>query len=424
MSFNIALSGLNAATTDLNTISNNVANASTTGFKESRAEFGDFFQNAAYNLQTTTTGGGVRTETVAQQFSQGSITTTNNPLDMAISGEGFFAVKDNGSLVYTRNGAFTTDSNGYVTTASGQRLQVYPPINGGSSFTTGSMTDLQLSTAPNPPAATSSVTASVNLPANAAAPADATFSPTDSNSYNKTTSLTVYDSLGAAHTASLYYVAGATAGSWTLHTVVDGSEVGTGTALSFDSSGKLTAPTTGVPLSFTPGDGAAVGDHRRFRRHPVRQRFLRQQPDAERLRHRPAQRRGHRFLRRGLGALQQWPDHRAGPGGDGQLHQSAGPAAARQRHLGADFRLRPADSRRRRLQRFRRDPVRRAGEQQRRPDAAAGEHDERAAQLPGELASHLHRQPADADHSAAAVRRETRDERRETRDERRETRTA
>ena len=257
MSFNIALSGLNAATTDLNTISNNVANASTTGFKESRAEFGDFFQNAAYNLQTTTTGGGVRTETVAQQFSQGSITTTNNPLDMAISGEGFFAVKDNGSLVYTRNGAFTTDSNGYVTTASGQRLQVYPPINGGSSFTTGSMTDLQLSTAPNPPAATSSVTASVNLPANAAAPADATFSPTDSNSYNKTTSLTVYDSLGAAHTASLYYVAGATAGSWTLHTVVDGSEVGTGTALSFDSSGKLTAPTTGVPLSFTPGDGAA-----------------------------------------------------------------------------------------------------------------------------------------------------------------------
>ena len=257
MSFNIALSGLNAATTDLNTISNNVANASTTGFKESRAEFGDFFQNAAYNLQTTTTGGGVRTETVAQQFSQGSITTTNNPLDMAISGEGFFAVKDNGSLVYTRNGAFTTDSNGYVTTASGQRLQVYPPINGGSSFTTGSMTDLQLSTAPNPPAATSSVTASVNLPANAAAPADATFSPTDSNSYNKTTSLTVYDSLGAAHTASLYYVAGATAGSWTLHTGVDGSEVGTGTALSFDSSGKLTAPTTGVPLSFTPGDGAA-----------------------------------------------------------------------------------------------------------------------------------------------------------------------
>jgi flagellar hook protein FlgE len=259
MSFNIALSGINAATTDLNTISNNIANANSTGFKESRAEFGDFFQNAAYNLQTSTTGGGVRTEAIAQQFSQGGITSTSNPLDMAISGEGFFAVKDNGSLVYTRNGAFTTDNNGYVVSASGQRLQVYPPVDGGTSFTTGSMSDLQLSSAPNPPAATTTVTASVNLPANATAPADATFSPTDSNSYNKTTSLTIYDSLGAAHTASLYYVAGATAGSWTLHTVVDGTEAGTGTTLSFDSSGKPVAPAGGsVPLSFTPSDGAAA----------------------------------------------------------------------------------------------------------------------------------------------------------------------
>ncbi|HZR35194.1 MAG TPA: flagellar hook protein FlgE [Nevskia sp.] len=259
MSFTIALSGISAATTDLNTISNNIANANSTGFKESRAEFGDFFQNAAYNLQTSTTGGGVRTQTIAQQFAQGSITNTSNPLDLAISGEGFFSVKDNGSVVYTRNGAFTTDSSGFVVTASGQRLQVYPPLAGGTTFSTGTLSDLQLSTAPNPPAATTSIGAGINLPANATAPSNATFSPTDTSSYNQTTAVTIYDSLGAAHTASLYFVAGASAGSWTLHTVVDGSEVGTGTALTFDSSGKATAPAGGlVPLAFTPADGAAA----------------------------------------------------------------------------------------------------------------------------------------------------------------------
>lgn len=258
MSFNIALSGINAANTDLNTISNNIANANSNGFKESRAEFGDLFQNAAYNLQSSNTGGGVTTETIAQQFTQGTISNTSNPLDMAISGEGFFTMKDNGALVYTRNGAFTTNSSGYVVSSTGQRLQVYPPLGSGT-FSTGTLTDLQLSTAPNPPLATTSIGAGINLPANAKAPATATFSPTDSTSYNQTTSVTVYDSLGAAHSASLYFVAGATAGNWTVHTVVDGTEVGTGTALTFGSSGTLTAPAGGkVALSFTPSDGAAV----------------------------------------------------------------------------------------------------------------------------------------------------------------------
>ncbi|WP_312654936.1 flagellar basal body FlgE domain-containing protein, partial [Escherichia coli] len=89
---------------------------------------------------------------------------------------------------------------------------VYPPLGSGT-FSTGTLTDLQLSTAPNPPLATTSIGAGINLPANAKAPATATFSPTDSTSYNQTTSVTVYDSLGAAHSASLYFVAGATAGN-------------------------------------------------------------------------------------------------------------------------------------------------------------------------------------------------------------------
>ncbi len=258
MSFKIALSGIDAASTDLNTISNNIANANSTGFKQSRAEFGDFFQNSAYSLQSNATGGGVHTQTIAQQFTQGAITNTSNPLDLAISGEGFFTLKDNGATVYSRNGAFTTDSNGYVVSPSGQRLQVFPSLGSGN-FSTGTLTDLQLSTAVNPPSATTTIGAAVNLPANATAPATATFSPTDTSSYNQTTAVTVYDSLGAAHTASLYYVAGASAGNWTVHTVVDGSEVGTGTAMSFDSSGKPTAPVGGkIPLAFTPSDGAAA----------------------------------------------------------------------------------------------------------------------------------------------------------------------
>jgi flagellar hook protein FlgE len=257
MSFSIALSGINAANTDLNTISNNIANANTTGFKESQAEFGDLFQSGAYNLQSNTVGDGVSTETVAQDFSQGSITNTSNPLDLAISGNGFFTLMDNGSPVYTRSGAFTTDSNGYVVNATGQQLQVYPPLAGGTSFSTGTLSSLQLSSAPNPPSATTTVDAGITLPADATAPSTTTFSPTDSTSYNETTSTTIYDSEGGAHTLGLYFVAGSTAGNWTEYTTVDGSQVGSGTALSFGSAGTLTAGGS-IPLSFTPTDGAAA----------------------------------------------------------------------------------------------------------------------------------------------------------------------
>jgi flagellar hook protein FlgE len=259
MSFSIALSGINAANTDLNTISNNIANANTTGFKESSAEFGDVFQNGAYNLASNNVGDGVATETIAQDFSQGSITSTSNPLDLAISGDGFFTLMDNGSPVYTRDGAFTTDSSGYVVSATGQNLQVYPPLAGGTTFSTGTLTNLQLSTAPNPPAATTSIDAGVTLPANATAPATSTFSPTDSSSYNQTTSTTIYDSEGEAQTLNLYFVAGSTPGAWTEYTTVNGTQVGSGTALSFGSTGTLSSPANGqIPIAYTPTDGAAA----------------------------------------------------------------------------------------------------------------------------------------------------------------------
>lgn len=245
MSFQIALSGLNAASADLSVTANNVANANTHGFKQSRAEFADFFPVTAYGLSQNAIGGGARLDRVAQQFSQGAVNFTNNSLDLAISGEGFFTMSDNGSTVYSRAGAFGTDRNGYVVNASNQRLQVFPPVAGGASFDTAQLTDLRLSTADNPPAPTRSIEANYNLPANATVPTTAVFDATDPTSYTHTTSVTTYDSLGASHTANLYFVKTANAGEWNLHTQIDGTDVGAPQPLVYSSTGTLTTPASG-----------------------------------------------------------------------------------------------------------------------------------------------------------------------------------
>lgn len=260
MSFNVALSGLNAATADLATLSNNIANANTIGFKGSRTEFGDFYRVSSYDTSVTNNGSGVKVDRIAQQFSQGTINNTGNSLDLAISGEGFFTMSDNGTRVYTRAGSFATDRNGYVVNNAGARLQVYPADGATGTFNTAAPVDLHISGSTNPPAASHTVTAAVNLPASAAVPATATFSAGDAGSYNKTTSLTVYDSLGTPHTASLYYVKTANAGEWALHTVVDGAEAGTGTTVAFDTAGSLITPASGSvtldPLSLPNGSAA------------------------------------------------------------------------------------------------------------------------------------------------------------------------
>ena len=259
-SFGIALSGLSAAQSNLNATANNIANANTVGFKESSAEFGDLYQSSLYGVSGTQTGSGVNVTRMAQDFSQGTITATNSSLDMAISdGAGFFTLSDNGSLLYSRAGSFTTDNNGYVVNGSGQRLQVFAALPSGG-FNTGALSDLQLTTADNPPTATSNITAQFNLPSGATAPATTTFSPTDATSYNQTTSVTVYDSLGASHSANLYFVAGATPNNWTMYTSVDGVAQAGSTALQYSSSGALTSPANGqVTLpGYTASNGSAA----------------------------------------------------------------------------------------------------------------------------------------------------------------------
>src|SRR5579859_767489 len=204
MALNTALSGINAAQSDLNVIANNIANAGTTGFKGSRAEFADIFAVTGLNLNSTATGSGVRLQEVAQQFSQGDIQTTNNSLDLAISGNGFFVVNNGSGATYTRAGDFQKDNNGYVVTPAGARLQVYPP-NGAGGFDTSTLKDLNLVAAQSNATATSLVTMTSNLPASSAIPANP-FSTADSTSYNAAAPVTVYDSQGGSHQATIYYV--------------------------------------------------------------------------------------------------------------------------------------------------------------------------------------------------------------------------
>ena len=259
MSFDLALSGINAANTDLNVTSNNLANVNTSGFKESRAEFADLFAQTQEGVSRTAVGNGVQTEAVAQQFGQGNITSTGNNLDLALSGSGFYIVSNKGALSYTRDGAFQVDQNGYLVTSSGQQVQGYAPLaNGG--FNTGGLTSLQLTTAESSPQATTTAGVSLNLPPNASVPTTSPLNPADPNTYTDTTSMTVFDSLGAAHTAQLYFMKGATANTWTSQLYVDGNSVGGAQTLTFSNTGTLATPANGQVNygSYTPATGAAA----------------------------------------------------------------------------------------------------------------------------------------------------------------------
>ena len=257
MPFRLALSGLNAAQTDLTVTANNVANVATTGFKQSRAEFADLFATSQQGVASTAVGNGVRVSEISQQFAQGNIDFTDSSLDLAVSGNGFFVMSDGGAVSYTRAGAFQVDEAGFVVNSRQQRLQVYPPLpNGG--FNTGGLSDLSLTTGESAPQATTAADVVLNLSADAEVPATATFDPTDATSYNNATSLTVYDSLGAAHTATLYFVKGAVDNQWTTNLYVDGSAVGTAQALTYTPAGALTTPAGGeiVFPAYTPATGA------------------------------------------------------------------------------------------------------------------------------------------------------------------------
>jgi flagellar hook protein FlgE len=259
MTFRVALSGLNAASTDLSVTANNIANSATSGFKGSRTEFASLFAVSSQGSSSTQSGAGVRVSNIAQQFSQGNIDFTDSSLDLAISGEGFFILSEGGALSYTRAGAFQLDRDGYAVNAQGKRLQVFEPSPAGG-FNTGSLGDLRLLTGESPPNATTLVETIANLPANASQPINGTFDPADSTSYNSATSLTVYDSLGAAHTATLYFVKTAVPNEWNTRLYVDGTAVGGAQTLQYSDTGLLVAPAGGDIAfpAYVPATGAAA----------------------------------------------------------------------------------------------------------------------------------------------------------------------
>jgi len=274
MAFTTALSGLNAASNNLAVTGSNIANANTTGFKRSRSEFADVYATSIGGVSSIQPGAGVRVANVAQQFNQGNLNFTENNLDLAISGEGFFTLAKNpveiNDLSYTRAGEFKLDKEGYIVNNQGNALLAYKP-NGtevADGFSVGVLQPVQIQTLTGLPKATDSVDIAVNLNAGDDIPSGGGFSPTNNATYNNQTSVTVYDSLGSPHTLTAYFVKGTSANeetTWTVHHYIDGTDdtankVGEN-SLVFDSSGKLITPADGeltlASYTITPDTGAA-----------------------------------------------------------------------------------------------------------------------------------------------------------------------
>ena len=218
MSFYTALTGLNGSQADIAATSNNIANVGTTGFKRSRAEFGDIFATSPLQNSTSSIGSGAILKGVQQQFTQGNIASSLNALDMAISGQGFFALKPSltsTQVVYTRNGSFNVDNNRNVVDSSGQFLLTYP-VNEDGSVTAkdiNSATPLRLPVTSGDPQATTSVDLAVNLPASAEVVTSKekfangyTFDPNDPESFTNSTSFTIFDDLGNPTIATVYFI--------------------------------------------------------------------------------------------------------------------------------------------------------------------------------------------------------------------------
>jgi flagellar hook protein FlgE len=281
MSFQQGLSGLNAAAKNLDVIGNNVANSNTTGFKGSVANFGDVFSAALGGGDGAQIGIGTTLSSVAQQFSQGNITVTNNPLDIAINGKGFFRTSDNGTISYTRNGQFAIDKSGNIVDSSGSNLTGFQALNG--KIVPGVLVNLTLSTSDLPPTPTINVTVGANLSSADKLPSVATFDPINPLSFNFSTATTVIDSLGQSHTETLYFNKDTVLqNTWKVRSYVDGVAVDTvdpasgatppatmPTTLTFDTAGGFVSaldidtaatPVSHIPVAkvFTPTNGAAA----------------------------------------------------------------------------------------------------------------------------------------------------------------------
>lgn len=254
MSYSIGLSGLRSTNEQLGVISQNIANVNTSGFKSGRAEFSAIYSGGA--------PGGVEVASVSSNFSRdGDVINTGRSMDLAISGRGFFVLNNGGETSYTRAGSFKRGPTNYIETSNGARLQGYP-VDASGALLSGVVADLKVGTGTLPAKASSNINFAANLKSDSAVPATA-FDPKNikPDMYNYSQSGVVYDSLGSEHVLSQYFVKKAPdpkatppvgENEWDVHYFIDGAPVkGTPVqALKFDSTGKLTAPTTAVNISF------------------------------------------------------------------------------------------------------------------------------------------------------------------------------
>jgi len=263
MSFYTSLSGLQAAQTELSSIAHNLANVSTNGFKKSRTEFADVIASSPTSDPTLTIGIGTVVKSNRQQFSQGNLVQSQSALDLAISGDGFFAIKpalDGSDINFTRNGAFSVDANRYVVDSQGAHLQVFPVDGSGAVVVSGlnSTISLRLPATTGTPKPTANVALAVNVPASASLPT-VPFDRFDPTSYNGSAQTTIYDAAGNAQSLVTYYrretlpSAGNNNSTWSVHTFVGNQELLIGGAAggftaSFNATGALTQPTT--PIQF------------------------------------------------------------------------------------------------------------------------------------------------------------------------------
>ena len=320
MSFNIGLSGLRAASKDLNVTGNNIANAGTVGFKQSRAEFSDVYAASVLGTGKNPQGSGVLMSNISQQFNQGNINYTQNALDLAINGNGFFQVSNNGAVSYTRAGYFGTDREGFLVDNFGYKLQGFP-VDGNGNLQNGVVGNLQVQTTNQAPKATSQIDTAFNLNSTQKSPAtwqaaydnelnsqyeaevearilagaadrnaaiasmaadnwtadtslafdeaNDTFNPADPTTYNSSTSLNIYDSQGNAHVMTQYFVK-TSANTWDMKVLVDGrnpngpaSTDEFNITLSFTPDGKLDTQNmaAGGDLNFDPATGRMLLDN-------------------------------------------------------------------------------------------------------------------------------------------------------------------
>ena len=246
MSFYTSLTGLNAATAMLGVTANNISNVGTTGFKRSRADFGDIFATSPLQKASSTVGQGVALKQVSQEFSQGNISFSSNALDLAITGDGFFPLRSSDGLTdtYTRNGSFSLNEQFNVVNSAGQRLMAATVDSTGSA----NVNDRVVLTIPQKTSGEAKQTSQVSLGLNF--PADATvikapFSRTDPATYNKSSAFTVYDNGGNGYLATIYYVKSSNASQnvpfnkWQTYVFVGEDQVPAALAQSTDINGQL-----------------------------------------------------------------------------------------------------------------------------------------------------------------------------------------